>query len=136
MAYTPRSAKDAKVRINGNTFVSQQYDVDESVDEIDTSSAEDNGYGDLIGNLSRATVTVQGMMDAGNNPFDTPLDITPGTTLTNVKLYISGTSLAYWDFPSVLVVSVRHGANVRSGGHTINWTFKSKGQYSEPTGNF
>lgn len=57
------------------------------------------------------TITDGGMVSFGydwddtNNPFGTPLSIRVGTILTNVKLYIDGSSgTRYKSAPSVIVV--------------------------------
>jgi len=133
MAFTPFSAKNAKVRLNGNTFTAKSWTVEATADEIDVSNFEGNGFSDAIGGLKNATITVEYDFDGQSNPFDAPITLAPGQTGTNVRLYLNGTTGPYWSFPSVLVTATPNSANVKEAlKGTIR--MRNKGTYTAPTG--
>lgn len=125
------SCKNAVVRGNGNVWIANQWTVEESADEIDTSNFEAGGYSDAINGLLTARITIEFPFDGGNNPFDAGF---MGLGLgTNLSLYLNGTAGPRFLFPTVLIHASTTPSDVKSNGKgTVR--MRNKGSYSRPTG--
>ena len=150
MAFTPLSAKNAKVFIGNIALVAKKWSVNPIVDELDTTNFEGGGYGDRIGGITDAEYTVEldfnsdlnAITTQYTNSFKNPPNIVANATLTDVRLYLGNTGNVVgpspttlgtwcWHFPSSLVLSVPTMAEVR-GLVTLTFTAKSKGIYNYP----
>lgn len=129
------SAKNAKVRIGAIVLTAKKWDVKMSVGDIDVTNFEGAGYSDVIAGIKSAQVTIEVDIDGALNPFDTAPSpaMTPGTTLSTVKLYLNDTTAGFWSFPSCLVMDCSNPMDVKAGA-TCTFTLKNKGTFSAPTG--
>lgn len=126
------SAKNAQVRTGAaTTLESVEWSVADEAGEIDDTSFEDGGYGSLTTGVRQATVNIKGFWNATANQHTTPLNIYAGSTLTTNKLYLNSTTGKYWDFPTLVILSVNEVAAVRDGIR-FDFTAKSKGSYTAP----
>lgn len=127
------SAKNAKIRTGAGptTLEAAEWSVNDSITEIDDTSFEDGGYGSRIGGVKDAEVSIKGFWNATANQHTSPLNIYAGATLSTTKLYLNDTTGKYWDFPSLLILTVNEVAAVRQG---INYDFTAKndGTYTPP----
>lgn len=137
MAFTPFSAKNAKVRIGAGaaTVTAKAWNVEPDADELDVSNFEGAGYSDVIAGLINARITIELDLDgqAGANIWDTPPTLRPGTTLSTVRLYVNDTTGPSWLFSSALVLASPNNMNVKEAAKaTIR--LRAKGSFSYPTG--
>jgi hypothetical protein len=134
-AGTPLAAYNARVRLATNVVCyATKWSVRPLVEEHDTSNFEGNQFANRIAGLKDIEYTVEGWWDSGANNFDAPLSIQVGVTLSNVFLYVSGTTGPAWSIPSSLITDTPHNADVH-GLITFSFTAKGKGAYVYPTGN-
>lgn len=133
-AGTPLSAKNAKVRVNGQTLYAAEWEVEPESTWQDTSNFEGAGFEEQVACLRKAMVTISGWWDSGKNMHDAPLSIQDGQLLTNVKCYVSGTDGPFWSFAKFSVVGVPVTAKV---GDKIMYRLRGKaqGEFIYPTGN-
>lgn len=136
MAFTPYSAKNAKVRFNGSTLYAKKWSVEMDGGNIDISNFEGAGYSDCIAGLADCTVTVDFDHDSTADMFNAPLYLSPGTVGTAARLYLSDTTSPYWSFPSFLVLPLTMGADSPKAAVTGSLKFKNKGTFSPPSGAF
>lgn len=127
----PLSAKDAKVRANNFVLYVAEWEVDPSAGEFDTSNFEGMGFEDAEATLRRATGTVRGFWDAGNNPHSNPPNIKDGATLLNLQLFVADLGSPHWFFPKYLVLRVPVRAIVTSG-IMFEFHFRNKGLFKYP----
>lgn len=133
MAFTPYSAKNAKVRFGagGSTLTVKSWSVNPTNDIIETTNSEGGGYYEGIAGISKLEITIEGDDDATVNLFTAGW--TAGATISSLKLYLSGTSGPYWSISSFLVQSVPQKADVKSSvGNTF--TGVGTGSFSYPSG--
>ena len=135
MAFTPYSAKNAKVRINGTVLTSKKWTVEADGGDNDTSNFEGAGFTDTIGGLKGAVVTIEFDHDSSANMYAAPLSCTPGTTISSNLLYLNDTTSPFWSFPSALVLPGTMSADV-SKNMAGTLKFKNKGTFSYPSGTF
>lgn len=131
---TPLSAKDAKVRINGNTLFAAKWDVNPETNWLDTTNFESGGYEEQTQGLTKCEVTIEGWYDADTNMHESPLLIFDGASLSNVKLHLVGTSSPYWSFPDLSVKSVPISSEVAGLVH-YRLIGKGNGIFYYPSGN-
>lgn len=134
---TPFSAKNANVRYNTNTvIVAREWNVDMDADEIDTTNFEGGGFTDRITGNKDCTFTITAHFDSSTNPLDV-VGFQPGDNITNVRLYLNSTTSPYWSFPSAKCLKVSLPMKAKdTEGAILTWTFKNKGTFTAPTGNF
>jgi hypothetical protein len=138
-AGTPKSAKNAKVRIGavggGQNFVlyAASWKVEPEVNYDDTTSFEDQGFETQAPCVAKATVEISGFFDAGANPYDGPPQIRPGSQIS-AKLFLEDGAPA-WDFPKLDITTAPMTAEVK-GVLKITINGKAWGSFSYPTGNF
>ncbi len=80
------------------------------------------------------SVAIEMDFDFGNNPFQTPFSIQPGTTLTNVKLCLHQSAAGVldglaWTFSSLVVDSTPQSLKV-DGKITSRFTAKGNGSFT------
>jgi hypothetical protein len=131
IAFTPLSAKNAKVRINNVVYTAKRWVVTPVADEIDTSNFEGAGFTDRIAGLSDCEFTVDADWDSAGNNFANPPNIVIGQTLSTVKLFLNDTSSVFWLFPSALITTTPTTAEVR-GAIIVSFTAKNKGTFTYP----
>ena len=112
MAGVPLSAQAAVVRINANTLYAARWRVHPETHWADTSNFDGGGFETQVACLRKLTAEIEGWWDSNTDMFSAPLNINDGNTLTNVKLYVSGTSSAFWSIPVASVISVPMTADV------------------------
>src|SRR4051812_27209223 len=107
------SGKGASYGINGSTYTGNDgWTVEDSPTELRTDNTADAGFSNRIIGSKDATFTIETNWDATANPLDTPYNFYPGAVLTNLKLFLNGTSSPFWLFPSAIVLSVSNPAKV------------------------
>ncbi len=142
MAFAPRSAKNAKVRFNGQVIAAKSWTVTPEIEgETDVTPFD----GILVDGLmcvqilaERVKVSFQIELDAnamGNIYDSTSGGITAGNDSVSLILYLNDVGSPFWSFPTPMFKSVPMVANVRDVlKHTI--TGMGSGSFSYPTGNF
>jgi hypothetical protein len=131
MAFTPVSAKNAKVRIGATVYTARRWNVNPTAEELDITNFEGAGFADRISGIVDAEITVDADWDSAASNFANPPNIVTGQTLLNVKLFLNDTTGAFWNFPSVLVTTTPVTAEVR-GKVEVSFTAKSKGIFTYP----
>jgi len=140
MAFTPFSAKNARVRIGGAVFTAKAWVVTPKTDKIDTTNAEGNGFGDAIGGIIEAEISIDDSdWDGQANPYDNPPNLQP-TQVVALRLYLNATAAApavngpFWNFAQALVLEVPTSARVREAVKLPSIKLYGKGQFTYPTG--
>lgn len=138
--FTPRSAKNAKVRIGTQILVAKKWTVTPKSDKLDVSNFEGGGFYEFIGGLVQADVEIEFDMDAaavnatGNN-YDIP-NIQPGNNNTAVvKLFLNDTTSPFWSFPNFFIETMPNTADVKQTQQG-RLTGSGSGQFLYPTGTF
>jgi hypothetical protein len=135
MAFTPRSAKNAKTRINGVVLTTRKWVVTPKTTKIDTSNHEGGGWAENITGLVEMEIQITFHPDATANPYDAPRQLTPGTRLTNVMLYLNDVTGPFWQIPMANVIEHPMTADVKDAlDDTI--TLAATGSFIYPTGAF
>lgn len=138
MAFTPFSAKNAKIRCGAGaaTLTAKSWTVTVEADELDVTNFESAGLTYVIGGVKKMTVQIEIDWDGQSNPFEGSLSFVAGTTLTTIKLYVNDTSGPYWSIPSLFIRSVSNPMEVRQSARvTINGTATAAGAtFVYPTG--
>ncbi len=138
MAFTPFSAKNAKVRVNSTVVTSKKWTVEIDGGDNDITNFEGGGFSDTIGGILSATITVSFDYDSSLNMFASGgLNLVPGQKGTNLILYLNDTTnaTACWTFPSFLVCPHTTDADVKAN-MAGTYKFKNKGSFTAPTGTF
>lgn len=127
------SAYNAKVRLDGATFLGAEWEVDTDPGLFDGVTFEDAGFDKSYSGIRRATATVRGFWDAATNYFDTPPSIIDGDLLVNLRLYPENALAVNWYFPIWRVAKVRMMAQVRDGVK-MDFDGRNHGVYYYPGG--
>jgi hypothetical protein len=114
MAYTPFWSKNAVVRIGGNTYAARTWTVNTTAETLDGMSMEDNGAEHPVAGPVALEVTITSLTDLSQNPYAAPLNLVAGATLTDVRLYQSGTTSGYWSIPTAYVAASSQTADARA----------------------
>jgi len=130
-AFTPLSAKNAKVRIGSYVLTAKVWRVDPKGDAYDITNFEGGGYADWGSGILEAEFTVEGDWDSANDPYTNPPNLNVGTVISTVNLYTNGTSSASWNFPTALIIATPQNAEVR-GYISFAFTAKAKGSFTSP----
>jgi hypothetical protein len=133
VAFTPRSAKNAKIRLSNVVHYAYEWSVTPKADEIDATNFEGSGFYEWIPGIVSATYNAKALYDCQGSPYDSPSSLTAGATLTTTKLYINDTTGAFWLFPTSRVLDAPTMANVKEG---VKFDFNAKGSgtFTYPTG--
>jgi hypothetical protein len=110
------------------------WEVNPTAQLVEFKNSKSGGYVLREATFKDCSVTIDADFDFGNNPFQSPYSITPGTTLTNVKLCLhQSTSGALdglaWTFTSLVVDSTPQKLLV-DGKVTTRFTAKGNGSYT------
>lgn len=108
-----------------------RWSVNEKTDENDVSTFCGAGFTEMVPGLKEADISVEGIWGtAGEDPFDDPPNLHPGTLCAVVlKPDNSNDPNAGWTFPTAYVITTSNDTEVRGTvRYTIN--FKSTGLYS------
>jgi hypothetical protein len=134
-AFTPRSAKNAQVRINGMTFTAKKWTVTPKVDKIDTTNFESGGYAVSTPGITSIEFTIEADYDAANNPYDLPTNVQPAESANDntVKLFLNTVSGPYWLISSANFWEAPMTADVK-GALGISLKGEGSGAYIYPTG--
>lgn len=130
MANTAVSAKNAKVRIGATVLYAAKWTVSNKGQKLDRTNFESAGYGEYVGGILDADVTIEGPYNVGDGPIAVA---PPGTSISTVKLYLNDTTGVFWSFPSLYVETFEVSAEVR-GLVTLKITGSGNGTFSGPTG--
>lgn len=140
MAFTPFSAKNARVRIGGAVFTAKAWLVTPKTDKIDTTNFEGGGFGDAIGGIVEAEISIDDSdWDGQANPYDNPPNLRPGQVVP-VQLYVNAPGAApavggpSWSFAQALVLEVPSQARVRESVKLPSIKLYGKGTFSYPGG--
>jgi hypothetical protein len=101
---------------------------------VEFKNSKSGGYVLREATFKDCTVSIDVDFDFGNNPFQTPYSIQPGTTLTNVMLYLYQSAAGAlnglaWTFGSLVVESTPQKLQV-DGKITTRFTAKGNGSYT------
>src|SRR3989304_8295066 len=86
------SGKSGKVVVNGTTLNVRSWAADVACDLQETSHSGASGYKTYVAGLLGLTGTVEMDWDTAANPTTNPPNLNPGETLTNLDLYLDGSS--------------------------------------------
>lgn len=134
-AFTPRSAKNAKVRINAMVFVAKKWTVTPKVDKIDTTNFESGGYAASTPGITSCEFTIEADYDAANNPYDLPMNVQPAESASDnlILLYLNDTSGPYWQISLANFWEAPMSADVK-GALGISLKGEGSGVYLYPSG--
>lgn len=134
MAFTPFSAKNAKIRIGSSTFTAKVWEVTPKTNPADTTNFEGGGFGDAIGTILEADISIQDAdFDADANPYDNPPNLRPVQVVEDLKLYLNDTTSPFWQFLRALVLETPNIARVREA-MKLSCKLYGKGSFSFPSG--
>jgi hypothetical protein len=131
MAFTPLSAKNAKVRVGNYVLTARVWNVKPHGDAEETSNFEGGGFGDFTGCLAYCDFNVDGHWDSASDPFANPPNIVVTAVISTVKLYTNDIGSPFWSFPSALVVDTPMDADVKTV-LSISIACKAKGSFVYP----
>ena len=100
---TFHSGKDGKTTVNGNEVPITDWSVDPMATLVDFKNSKTGLFPKREATFRDATVSLGIDFDFDANPFAAPISITPGTTLTNTKLYLNGLAGLFHNFASLVV---------------------------------
>lgn len=126
----------AHVGVNGTVYQGNKgWNIDNDGEEKRTDSTAGNGYSDREVTMRDLKATIDGDWDASQNLLDDPPKFVVGQILTNVKLFLNGSTSPFWSLPSAIVLKVGNNAQV---GDIVKYTINiaNKGAFSPPTGTF
>jgi hypothetical protein len=97
-------------------------------------NSKSGGYVLREATFKDCSVSIDVDFDFGNNPFQTPYSIAPGSTLTNVKLFLYQSAAGQldglaWTFSSLVVDSAPQSLQV-DGRIATRFTAKGNGSYT------
>lgn len=90
--------------IGGNEVPLINWSVSPTADMVKFMNSKSGGYVLREATFKDCTVSFEIDYDFDANPFAAPTNITVGVELTNVRLYLNGTSGSYWNFPKLKVI--------------------------------
>ena len=132
MADDFRSGKNGKATVNGTELAITRWAVDPTTEIARFRNSRTGGFDQKDGQFQNATFSIGIDYDFDQSPFGAPLNITAGTQLTDVRLYLDTTTGPHWYFPSAIVTGIPQSLDV--GGRietTING--ENDGTFSPPT---
>jgi hypothetical protein len=110
------------------------WSVQPTAELVEFKNSKSGGYVLREATFKDCTVTIDVDFDFGNNPFQSPYSIQPGTTLSTVKLCLSQTAAGAldglaWTFSSLVVDSTPQKLLV-DGKITTRFSAKGNGSYT------
>jgi hypothetical protein len=134
MPYTfvPRSAKNAKVRINNTIFTARIWTVTPRAAESDTTNFETGGQDDVETNTVGLDVEIEADADGNINPYDVTLNLVPGQNVA-AKLYLNDTAGPFWNIPTLKILTAPNTADPKKMVG-IKITGKAKPGWAYPLG--
>ena len=121
------SGKNGKVRINGATLKVTEWAAHVKTQKLDQTNSESGGYGEYLGGVADADVTLRGNFEVATTPLTA---YPPGAALANTVLYLDGTSGPQFDC-TLFVETFRYTTPTR-GLVTIEITGNSTGVFTFP----
>lgn len=130
--------KTGRVFYDGNELCITSWEIEVTVDEVDTTNSCSAGYGEVDYGTIRATGSVEAFWDISANPFDAPPDFDIGERV-DLKLYVHATSGVgaedgpFWQLNAgmkMFRMGVTSGQDVK-----YSFDFSSHGPITFPTGN-
>lgn len=112
------------------------WEVNPDAAEHRSDNTGDAGYSNRITGIHNCTFTITLSFDASSNPLDQPVNFKSGQDLNAVKLFLNGTSGAFWLFPTARVLATPMASRVGDGPTKITVNLGNKGTFSTPTGTF
>lgn len=128
---TFHSGKESTATVAGTELPTTEWSVDPSIDIQRFLNSKTDDYAVKEGTFKDCPFTISCDYDFDANPFQAPTAITIGTILTNVRLYVNGTSGDYWHFPSAIVVSTPMTTGTESKP-TLTFNCENSGQFGYP----
>lgn len=108
------------------------WNVNPSVDVVRFANSKTSGFRKKQTTYKDATFSVDMDYDFDSSPFAVSPGLTLGAVLTNVKLFLNGTSGKFWNFPSAICVSTPQRLD-NEGKITTSANFEADGTFSPPT---
>jgi hypothetical protein len=110
------------------------WDVQPTAQLVEFKNSKSGGFVLREATFKDCSVTIEVDFDFGNNPFQSPFSIQPGTTLSNVNLYLHQSAAGLldglaWAFTSLVVDSTPQQLKV-DGKITTKFTAKGNGSYT------
>lgn len=106
------------------------WTVDNEADDVDGTTAEDDGFGWADYGVQQISGTLEGRYRIGVSKIN-PLQPGVGSTLKLYTYKIASDLGPFWDIPAFVVHGFQHRSQVR-GEITFTCRFKSRGTYTTP----
>lgn len=133
-SYTPRSGFTGTATINGTELPVTDWSVSPSATILQFMNSLTGKHARKSATFEDASFSISFDWDDSNNPFASPLTITQGATITNVKLLLDGpTGALYWSFPSAIVSGTPQSLQ-RAGKITTTLNCTADGTFAAPGG--
>lgn len=134
MAFTPYSAKNAKIRVGAVVLTAKKWTVTPATDALETTNFEGTGFYECVGGITKATVTIELDDDGQANLWDAASNtLRPGGRAATVKLYQNDTTGPFWSFPTLFIEQTPQNADVKQQmQNTIQGV--GSGSFLYPTG--
>lgn len=138
MAGKQRAGKNARLQVGDGAggFISlnaKTANMTERGDDLDTTSFEAQGNETGTNGVQVVEQEIESDWDAGRNYYDSPPGIFPTDSLPTLKAFENITDGRFWLFPLSRVLSSKNTISVRPLVG-FNWSGKSNGTYTRPTG--
>lgn len=122
-----------RIQAAGVNLKLKKWSVKDRSEDQDTTNFESGGYEEGIGGVTGADVTFSGDWNAGQNPFDSPPALIPGTIITNCYLYINKLETQFYLFANLRIIDCTIATEV-PGKATYECSAKADGTFTRPTG--
>jgi len=127
------SGKSGTATVNGNEVPLIDWSANSSAEIVKFINSKTSNYPLREATFRDFSGSFGIDFDFDNNPFGSPLSITAGTTLTNVKLFLNGTAGIYWGCASAVVSDTPQQLSVE-GKIVTRINFVTSGTVTAPGG--
>lgn len=129
------TGKNGKAVVNGVDMNVIKWDVNPEAQRVEVTGTRHAGHTGVIAGNRGSTFTMTMKFDAAANPLDNPPNCKAGQRITNVRLYLDGTSSPYWSYPFAVVFKTPM-SSAPNEATEISVECEADGAFYEPTGNF
>jgi len=126
-----RSGKTGTATINGTELAVTDWSVTPGVEIVRFRNSRTGTYDQKEGTFRDASGTISFDYDFDQSPWGAPLSLEEGDTVTNVRLYLNGTSGPYWEFPSAVITGTPQSLST-AGKITTSINFENSGVFTRP----
>lgn len=112
-----------RIIVNGTNLHAYHWTIDAKVDDFDVTTFENFGVGQYEAGIADFDISFDAYYDPVDNPFNGPLNLTPGFFAAITIRYNKAGATQSWTFPNVLITSVHNETGVRD---VIRYTVTGK----------